>query len=602
MLITAFIVCVCLVVSTIGTLLSEHPVRVSIPLTDQTVVDGTLGRDPEGVWLTGRTLINVLRFTDSPWRSMSWRWHTPPGDPLVVTIQLERTVTQVTAPVQWRVVHLLMPAATTRAPLQLRSDTRTVSGDSRALGVIIDQFEIHELPLSDLQKGLALAEYAILIAVAAWWLARAQWLGFAMWLGFSALVVVLIAQEAALGFSHTTLLLDRSGRWFCIVYMTISAWRQRKRVITDVPPTGRRLGLDIMRAVAVLCVVAAHVVPLLFREWATTRDVFRWFVYFGGLGVDIFFALSGYLIGGIVLRIAESFADFTHVKRFWQRRWLRTLPAAYVSAAVVWLVAPPTHLLDYVRSLLFVGAVHPYFISQELTFWWSLATEEMFYLLLPLALWFVLNTTATKKPFLVTIGAFATVTLLGRIVVQLLVPSTALGGLEMTSIDRLDSMIWGILIQWVRLERPHWFRTLAQIGYAPGLACASIGFLLLLDQTRWYTVAMLLGHTLIVCGAALVIPAFEHVTTLGWRPLDRLFHGIALISFSVFLYHKMMQQFLTAQFGVATTWPELAGLIGAYLALTFLAATISYFFVEVPALRFRETNYPDESAASRTRS
>jgi peptidoglycan/LPS O-acetylase OafA/YrhL len=57
------------------------------------------------------------------------------------------------------------------------------------------------------------------------------------------------------------------------------------------------------------------------------------------------------------------------------------------------------------------------------------------------------------------------------------------------------------------------------------------------------------GHTLITVGAALLIPAFEHLHTVGWNALDRLFVGIALVSYSAYLYHTMMETWLVRQFG-----------------------------------------------------
>ncbi len=596
----AFFVCACLIIGAISTVFMSRPKQVYISLSDPRLVDGTLGQDPDGVWFDGNTRINVARFGDAPWRAASWRWHTPPGEPFPVTITYGSTQSTFLPSEQYRQALILLPQTPQFSALSITSETRIVPGDSRSLGVIVDAFRVRELPWSPLRTALHLGEYALLIVVAAWWLVRGRWLGFATWLGLCAVLVVQILQESAVGYAQPTLLLDRGGRTLCIALMVISAIRQRHRRISHTVPTGRRLGLDIMRAVAVLFVVTAHTVPLLYTEWSTTRDVYRWFVSFGGLGVDIFFALSGYLIGGIILRVNTRFGDFSQVTRFWQRRWLRTLPAAYVSAVVVWFFAPPTDLLGYFRSILFVGAVHPYYIAKDFAFWWSLATEELFYLLLPLAFWAVLRTTTHKNPFVVTIVGFATITLLGRVIVQFLVPSDALGGLEMTSINRLDSMVWGILIHWIRIERPHWFRSLAHIGYAPGLGMLVTGFILLVDQTRWYGIAMLLGHTLIVCGAALVIPAFEHVATLGWSIMDRLVRGIALVSFSLFLYHLMMQQYLTQHYGTPTTWQELVGLLVAYLFLSGTVATLSYRFVEVPMLRIRDTHFPDESLPTRS--
>jgi peptidoglycan/LPS O-acetylase OafA/YrhL len=51
--------------------------------------------------------------------------------------------------------------------------------------------------------------------------------------------------------------------------------------------------------------------------------------------------------------------------------------------------------------------------------------------------------------------------------------------------------------------------------------------------------------------------------------------------------------FLERSIGSATTWPILGALFGAYIALTFGAAALSYYFVEAPVLRWRNRAYPE---------
>src|SRR5215471_18931583 len=86
---------------------------------------------------------------------------------------------------------------------------------------------------------------------------------------------------------------------------------------------GQRIyGLDIIRAVAILTVVYMHAllnfgIPAMYR-------------YSIGDGVSIFFVLSGFLIGKILLKIINKpSVSFGDLKNFWFRRWMRTLPAYY---------------------------------------------------------------------------------------------------------------------------------------------------------------------------------------------------------------------------------------------------------------------------------
>ena len=119
--------------------LAPQPRDVGLDLNNPLVADGTLGRDPEGVWLTGNTQIVSDRFGDTPWRALQWRWRQAPGTPLQVTLQIESRQFVVNSSPKWRIVHLLMPTVWQHTPLDIRSGTLKVAGDSRDLGVIIGQ-------------------------------------------------------------------------------------------------------------------------------------------------------------------------------------------------------------------------------------------------------------------------------------------------------------------------------------------------------------------------------------------------------------------------------------------------------------------------------
>ena len=144
----------------------------------------------------------------------------------------------------------------------------------------------------------------------------------------------------------------------------------------------RVYGLDILRAAAILFVMWAHGTLLLPQDWATYANMLSFD------GVSIFFVLSGFLIGGILIKTVENNpANLKSLMNFWSRRWIRTLPNYFLILGL--LVA-----LFLVFNLpMETGALGKYFIfSQNLTtshpaFYpeaWSLAVEEWFYLLIPL--------------------------------------------------------------------------------------------------------------------------------------------------------------------------------------------------------------------------
>jgi peptidoglycan/LPS O-acetylase OafA/YrhL len=118
---------------------------------------------------------------------------------------------------------------------------------------------------------------------------------------------------------------------------------------------------------------------------------------FGFLGVDVFFVLSGYLITQILLR---SVAEKGNLRKFYQRRLARLAPGLFAMVLVIWILsftgvwslapwAVPVALF-YVMNLacLFVPSDE---IATPLTPSWSLASEEQFYLVWPIALFSALK-------------------------------------------------------------------------------------------------------------------------------------------------------------------------------------------------------------------
>ena len=136
-------------------------------------------------------------------------------------------------------------------------------------------------------------------------------------------------------------------------------------------------GLDLLRAVAVVVVVIYHAGIFGFR---LPHDLHR----FGWVGVDLFFVLSGYLIGGQLLGALASGHPVV-LGRFYARRALRILPASFLVLAVYFFwpglrefpqISPFWKFLFSVQNL---GLQSGTAFSHA----WSLAVEDQFYLLLP---------------------------------------------------------------------------------------------------------------------------------------------------------------------------------------------------------------------------
>lgn len=89
---------------------------------------------------------------------------------------------------------------------------------------------------------------------------------------------------------------------------------------------------DLVRATAIVMVIVHHI-----GQFQTTvpTQLLKWFSL-GAYGVDLFFVLSGWLIGGLLWR-EHQHSGTVNIVRFWGRRWLRTLPLYFAVLPIAYL-------------------------------------------------------------------------------------------------------------------------------------------------------------------------------------------------------------------------------------------------------------------------
>lgn len=138
--------------------------------------------------------------------------------------------------------------------------------------------------------------------------------------------------------------------------------------------------LDICRASAILLVLLSHGRRLLLPIFPDAQ-LFK----FGGfLGVEIFFVLSGFLIGSIIIeKSSKSDSRWGWIPKFWGRRFLRTYPNYLLFLLLNWLIIDtwrPESAPELWRYITFTQSLlspHPSFFGEA----WSLVIEEIFYFL-----------------------------------------------------------------------------------------------------------------------------------------------------------------------------------------------------------------------------
>jgi peptidoglycan/LPS O-acetylase OafA/YrhL len=315
---------------------------------------------------------------------------------------------------------------------------------------------------------------------------------------------------------------------------------------------------------------------------------------FGWIGVDLFFVLSGYLIGGQLLaQVARG--QGISFGRFFARRALRILPAYFVVLAIYaflpfWREYPEMFpLWKFVFSVQNIGLRGGTAFSHA----WSLAVEDQFYLLLPLVLLLVLRwrRAAFIVPCAIVLGGFALRTFLAF-------QNLADGGVGFRGFQtwiyyatwtRLDPLVFGVVLAAIEKFRPRWWEQLLNSApwlWPPALALIAGGLYLgeaetiTVSMCTWQFPLIALGMAaLLVCAVSPRLP-FSRVRIPGAA-------FIASIAYSAYLIQKLVihfvEQFCVAH-GIAPA--SAAALIGVELCV-YAAATALFFAVERPFLLLR---------------
>jgi peptidoglycan/LPS O-acetylase OafA/YrhL len=332
----------------------------------------------------------------------------------------------------------------------------------------------------------------------------------------------------------------------------------------------------------------------------------------GILGVEIFFVLSGFLIGGILLDLMEKgrFEAWPDLLRFWSRRWLRTLPLYYLFLAVyLWFDwKGPARLRDHLDFLFFLQnfawKAPDFFLVS-----WSLPIEEFFYLLFPLAL-FLLRRGPVRDPYRglpAALGLF----LIGPLLLKLArAPYADWYGfdqqLRMQTVTRLDSLMYGVGAVFVKRRYPALWRALAdRSAWGLALALAVCVYLYMdlpgLIGSRWLEA---LFFPLVSLSVALVLPFFDGLRSRRPSRARALIAYVSTVSYSIYLGHVLVLTRVNAALertpgAWGAVWERPLRLYPLYVALILALATLTYYGWERPFLRLRDRSRASSAGRQR---
>ena len=344
-------------------------------------------------------------------------------------------------------------------------------------------------------------------------------------------------------------------------------------------------GLDGIRAIAVIMVLAYHLKLALFKS--------------GFLGVTVFFVLSGYLITGILISEVEEEGTID-LKNFWLRRIRRLVPAVMSMAVVIIFVSAVVNRIiftkgckDFLASVLGFNNWWQIFnkvsyfeaagVPSPFTHCWSLAIETQFYLIYPLILLGIYKLVKSRGEGRAKRGLlFAGVTLLLALISVILMivlfdPQQDASRVYYGTDTRAFSLLFGALlaILWEYQMVPR------RLSASVNMVLGSVSFAVLLVMTIaingssnfWYRGGQFVGTILTV----LVIYTVSGRKTWLSRFLSNpVLKWIGDRSYSIYLWHYPI--ILLISKGIKASW----WITLIEIVLSVVLAELSYRFIETP--------------------
>jgi peptidoglycan/LPS O-acetylase OafA/YrhL len=356
----------------------------------------------------------------------------------------------------------------------------------------------------------------------------------------------------------------------------------------------RIYGLDTLRTIAILLVLMSH-----YSAFVSKQETFGFIGNIGRAGVDLFFVLSGYLIGNQIMSAVAKGQPFS-IRDFFARRLLRTLPNYYVVLAAYFIfpaalsgsaVAPLWRFLTFTQN---IGLEY----GQTFTHSWSLCIEEQFYLILPLLTVLAIK---YKKPgrllwLLIFAGIAAGMTFRGWASLQNNYDSFS-AQVYYSSFARFDELLPGVAIAMLKNFHPAVYDRLMQHGktlFATGLLATS-GVLYSLQNPDGYPfIVTTFGFSLLAISfAILTLSALSPSSPLNRIRLPGATQ-MALWSYAIYLVHKPVFMVLRAE--LANTQID----FNAPLSIIAIGAAgvfggwLLYRLVETPFIQLRAKWFPNE--------
>lgn len=362
----------------------------------------------------------------------------------------------------------------------------------------------------------------------------------------------------------------------------------------------RIIGLDILRGIAILLVMYEHGNSLLPTKLIKYFIIPRPSID----GVSIFFVLSGFLIGRILIKIINtSNFTFKDILNFWIRRWLRTIPNYYFILMVLILCNVfITQDIGHANIKYFIFSqnlyeAHPLFFPEA----WSLSIEEWFYLLFPILAFFLFKSIKKKNESVIIVAIiFLIIPLLLRIIKYYYQIGDQNWDLNYRKIIilRLDSLMYGIIGAYFSIFRKQFW---GKIKYSGLIVSVSLIFFLIVYSSLPYKKPFfdyVYHFNLESLSILFSLPYFSELRSIKYKNIANVFTFISLISYSMYLINLTLVRDILVpdiiklvglNYGVSP-FLNIVLYISQFFLYWFLTIFFSYYlyrYLELPIMKIR---------------
>lgn len=340
----------------------------------------------------------------------------------------------------------------------------------------------------------------------------------------------------------------------------------------------RNFGLDVIRSTAILLVLIAH---------AGISNLHG--IKVGGLGVEIFFVLSGFLIGQILIKDFSKSVSKKNIFNFWIRRWYRTIPLYYT--VIIF------RFIFFDSSLGWKIIVYFFFLQNNfvgidfMPVSWSLVIEEWFYLLVPLMVYVIFYKGMNKRKFTFFLIFFIVLENVIRLL-WVYYMNRGYAGIVGNFPFRLDSLMIGVLLAQMKLNYNSIYLKLQNkyIYLVAFLLWILLLFIVgeinqingLKDQLIW---TRTIWFCIISITIALQVPFIESIKISNEHILSRIIKLISLSTYAMYLIHPYIYSCIIKSKQISFNW-----FLQMPLALltVFICGYIIYRFYEKPITDLRD--------------